>query len=37
IKAGIKKIIHASSVAAYGAFPENPNPITQSIKSFINK
>lgn len=29
IKAGIKKIIHASSVAAYGAFPENPIPITE--------
>lgn len=29
ISAGIKKIIHASSVAAYGAFPENPVPITE--------
>ena len=29
IKAGISRIIHASSVAAYGAFPDNPIPITE--------
>jgi UDP-glucose 4-epimerase len=29
IKAGISKIIHASSVAAYGSFQDNPIPITE--------
>ena len=29
IKAGITKIVHASSVAAYGAFPDNPIPLTE--------
>lgn len=29
IEAGIKKIVHASSVAAYGAFPDNPAPIKE--------
>lgn len=31
IKAGIKKIVHASSVAAYGAFPDNPIPIIEDF------
>lgn len=29
IKAGVKKIIHASSVAAYGSFADNPIPLTE--------
>jgi UDP-glucose 4-epimerase len=29
LKAGIKKIIHASSVAAYGSFPDNPIPLNE--------
>lgn len=29
VQAGIKKIVHASSVAAYGAFPDNPVPIKE--------
>ncbi|MHA1803041.1 MAG: NAD-dependent epimerase/dehydratase family protein [Promethearchaeota archaeon] len=29
VSAGVKQIIHASSVAAYGAFPDNPVPITE--------
>ena len=29
IKAGITKIIHASSVAAYGSLADNPIPITE--------
>lgn len=28
-KAGIKHILYASSIAAYGAFPDNPLPITE--------
>lgn len=28
-KAGVKHILHASSIAAYGAFPDNPKPITE--------
>lgn len=30
-KAGIKKIVQASSVAAYGSWPENPDVITEDI------
>ncbi|MFX0140584.1 MAG: NAD-dependent epimerase/dehydratase family protein [Candidatus Hodarchaeota archaeon] len=29
IKAGVKKIVHASSVSAYGAFQDNPIPLTE--------
>ena len=29
IQAGVKKIIYASSIAAYGSFPDNPIPITE--------
>ena len=31
IKAGVKKIVHASSVSAYGAFPDNPIPLTEDF------
>ena len=31
INAGVKKIVHASSVAAYGSFPDNPIPITEDL------
>jgi len=31
IKAGVKKIVHASSVAAYGSFPNNPIPIKEAL------
>lgn len=31
INAGVKKIIHASSVAAYGSFKDNPVPITEDF------
>ncbi len=37
IKAGVKRIVHASSVAAYGAFPENPVPITEDYPIRIMK
>ena len=30
IRAGVKKIIYTSSIAAYGAFPDNPVPIKES-------
>jgi UDP-glucose 4-epimerase len=29
VRAGIKKIIHSSSAAGYGSFPDNPTPITE--------
>jgi len=29
IQTGIEKIVHASSVAAYGSFPDNPIPISE--------
>jgi len=29
VKAGLEKIVHASSVATYGSFPDNPIPITE--------
>jgi len=31
VRAGIKKVIHASSAAAYGAFPDNPIPLTEAF------
>ena len=37
IKAGVKRIVHASSVAAYGAFPENPVPMTEECPIRIMK
>ncbi|MPZ72051.1 MAG: NAD-dependent epimerase/dehydratase family protein [Nitriliruptorales bacterium] len=30
VRAGAKRIVYASSVAAYGAWPDNPVPITES-------
>ena len=29
IKAGVKRLVYASSVAAYGFHPENPQPLTE--------
>jgi UDP-glucose 4-epimerase len=31
IKAGVKRLVYASSVAAYGFHPENPQPLSESV------
>jgi UDP-glucose 4-epimerase len=31
IKAGVKRLVYASSVAAYGFHPENPQPLTEQV------
>ncbi len=31
IKAGVKRLVYASSVAAYGFHPENPQPLTEEV------
>lgn len=31
IKAGVKRLVYASSVAAYGFHPENPRPLTEEV------
>ncbi|HET9197670.1 MAG TPA: NAD-dependent epimerase/dehydratase family protein [Solirubrobacterales bacterium] len=31
IKAGVKRLVYASSVAAYGFHPENPQPLTEAV------
>jgi nucleoside-diphosphate-sugar epimerase len=31
IKSGVKRLIYASSVAAYGFHPENPQPLTEEV------
>jgi nucleoside-diphosphate-sugar epimerase len=31
IKAGVKRLVYASSVAAYGFHPENPQPLTEDV------
>jgi UDP-glucose 4-epimerase len=31
IKAGVKRLVYASSVAAYGFYPENPQPLTEDV------
>jgi nucleoside-diphosphate-sugar epimerase len=30
VRAGVRRIVYASSIAAYGAWPDNPVPITES-------
>src|ERR671921_1568841 len=31
IRAGVKRLVYASSVAAYGFHPENPQPLTEEV------
>jgi nucleoside-diphosphate-sugar epimerase len=31
IRAGVKRLVYASSVAAYGFYPENPQPLTEDV------
>jgi UDP-glucose 4-epimerase len=31
IKAGVSRLVYASSVAAYGFYPENPQPLTEDV------
>ena len=31
IKSGVKRLVYASSVAAYGFYPENPQPLTEDV------
>jgi UDP-glucose 4-epimerase len=31
IRAGVKRLVYASSVAAYGFHPENPQPLTEAV------
>jgi UDP-glucose 4-epimerase len=31
IRAGVKRLVYASSVAAYGFYPENPQPLTEEV------
>src|SRR3954447_2749421 len=31
IKSGVKRLVYASSVAAYGFHPENPQPLTEEV------
>ncbi len=31
IRAGVKRLVYASSVAAYGFHPENPQPLTEDV------
>jgi nucleoside-diphosphate-sugar epimerase len=33
IKAGVKRLVYASSVAAYGFHPENPQPLTEEVSA----
>lgn len=34
IKAGVKRLVYASSVAAYGFHPENPQPLTEDVPAW---
>lgn len=34
IKAGVKRLVYASSVAAYGFHPENPQPLTEEVPAW---
>jgi UDP-glucose 4-epimerase len=31
VSAGVKRLVYASSVAAYGFYPENPQPLTEDV------
>jgi UDP-glucose 4-epimerase len=31
IRAGVKRLVYASSVAAYGFYPDNPQPLTEDV------
>jgi nucleoside-diphosphate-sugar epimerase len=31
IRSGVKRLVYASSVAAYGFYPENPQPLTEDV------
>ena len=31
VAAGVKRLVYASSVAAYGFFPDNPQPLTEAV------
>lgn len=31
VKSGVKRLVYASSVAAYGFYPENPQPLTEEV------
>jgi nucleoside-diphosphate-sugar epimerase len=33
IRAGVKRLVYASSVAAYGFHPENPQPLTEEVSA----
>jgi nucleoside-diphosphate-sugar epimerase len=34
IKAGVKRLVYASSVAAYGFHPDNPQPLTEDVPAW---
>ena len=34
IRAGVKRLVYASSVAAYGFHPENPRPLTEEVPAW---
>lgn len=34
IKAGVKRLVYASSVAAYGFHPDNPQPLTEEVPAW---